>query len=68
MTNKQIELRYERELRLLEGWVQYREMTKDVGGEAGKLQRKSIELRIAECNARLEKLETMRGVKNELVS
>jgi len=63
VTLEQINVIYAQELRLLEGWMHYRDMTKNVGGEAGELKKQSIDNRIAECNARLAKLETMKGEK-----
>ena len=64
MTEEQIAVLYAQELELLEGWMRWRDMTKNVGGEAGELKKQSIDLRITECNARIEQLETMRGAKS----
>jgi len=65
MTLEAITLLYENELRLLEGWIHYRDMTKNVQGEAGELKRQATEKRITECNARLAELETMKATRSK---
>jgi len=65
MTLNGITLLYENELRLLEGWLHYRDMTKNVQGEAGRLKLAATDKRIEECNARLEELERMKEAKSE---
>lgn len=74
MTPKQRVISYDAALRLLEGWTAYRDMIKNVQGEAGELKRQATEQRIVECNARLAELEVMKatrskeqGVKSELL-
>ena len=64
MTPKQRVISYDAALRLLEGWTAYRDMIKNVQGEAGELKRQATERRIAECKDRLAKLEAMKGAKS----
>ena len=66
MTNEQLELLYKQELEILEGWMRYREglvVRSQFIYTHDDAHIQAATRAIAESNARLEKLETMRGAK-----